>query len=76
MSTVAPPRLFNEMDTGEQVLTVLQTLDEAEQAIQALEAEIRTLAYQKWEEAGRPEGDGVQFWVEAESEIKQQQCSK
>lgn len=29
---------------------------------------IRQLAYEKWEAAGRPEGDGVQFWLEAEAE--------
>lgn len=30
---------------------------------------IEELAYQKWEKAGRPEGDGVNFWLEAEKEI-------
>ena len=33
------------------------------------EDEIRPLAYRKWEEAGRPAGDGVQFWLAAEKEI-------
>jgi hypothetical protein len=27
------------------------------------------LAYQKWEDAGNPAGDGVRFWWEAEREI-------
>ena len=31
--------------------------------------EIRRLAYLKWETAGRPEGDGFHFWVEAEREL-------
>lgn len=31
---------------------------------------IRALAYQKWEAAGRPWGDGTQFWLEAERELK------
>ncbi len=31
---------------------------------------IDELAYLKWEQAGRPEGDGVYFWLEAEREIK------
>ena len=31
--------------------------------------EIRHRAYQKWESAGRPEGDGVGFWLEAEQEL-------
>ena len=30
------------------------------------EEEIRPLAYRKWEEAGRPPDDGVQFWLAAE----------
>lgn len=31
---------------------------------------IRVLAYQKWEAAGCPEGDGTEFWLDAEEEIK------
>ncbi|HEY8506417.1 MAG TPA: DUF2934 domain-containing protein [Gemmataceae bacterium] len=31
--------------------------------------QIRRLAYQKWEAAGRPAGDGVSFWLEAEKEL-------
>ena len=31
--------------------------------------DIRTCAYHKWEAAGRPGGDGVQFWLEAEQEL-------
>jgi hypothetical protein len=30
---------------------------------------IRLCAYQKWEAAGKPEGDGIQFWREAEQEL-------
>ncbi|WP_193788943.1 DUF2934 domain-containing protein [Zavarzinella formosa] len=33
------------------------------------EEDIRKFAYQKWEEAGKPDGDGQQFWLEAESEL-------
>ena len=35
----------------------------------AREDVIRTRAYFLWEQAGRPEGDGHQFWFQAESEI-------
>jgi hypothetical protein len=35
---------------------------------QASEDEIRLCAYHKWEKAGKPPGDGVQFWLEAEQE--------
>jgi hypothetical protein len=31
--------------------------------------DIRLCAYQKWEEAGKPSGDGVEFWLEAEHEL-------
>lgn len=33
------------------------------------EEDIRLCAYQKWEAAGKPTGDGVQFWLEAEQEL-------
>ncbi len=37
--------------------------------VSAHEDEIRPLAYRKWEEAGCPATDGVQFWLAAEMEI-------
>jgi len=30
---------------------------------------IRERAYFLWEEAGRPEGDGIDFWIEAEKQF-------
>ena len=30
---------------------------------------IREKAYFLWEEAGRPESDGVEFWIEAEKQV-------
>jgi hypothetical protein len=33
------------------------------------EEEIREKAYTLWEEAGRPDGDGIEFWVRAEQEL-------
>lgn len=35
----------------------------------SIEEEIRVLAYYKWESSECPEGDGVEFWLEAEREI-------
>lgn len=35
------------------------------------EETIRVRAYQKWESAGKPGGDGVKFWLEAEREVLQ-----
>jgi hypothetical protein len=34
------------------------------------ESAIREKAYLLWEEAGRPESDGVEFWVRAEQELQ------
>lgn len=34
-----------------------------------LEEATRVRAYQLWERAGRPGGDGVAFWLEAEKEL-------
>lgn len=31
--------------------------------------DIREKAYLLWEEAGRPDGDGVEFWLKAETEL-------
>jgi hypothetical protein len=31
--------------------------------------DIRLCAYRKWECAGKPSGDGVRFWLEAEQEL-------
>jgi hypothetical protein len=31
---------------------------------------VRLCAYTKWESAGKPAGDGVQFWLEAERELR------
>ena len=33
--------------------------------------DIRMRAYEKWEAAGCPTGDGVQFWLQAERELLQ-----
>ncbi|MCE9606032.1 MAG: DUF2934 domain-containing protein [Planctomycetia bacterium] len=32
------------------------------------EEAIRLCAYRKWESAGKPSGDGVEFWLAAEHE--------
>jgi hypothetical protein len=31
--------------------------------------EVRVRAYGKWVSAGKPAGDGVRFWLEAEQEL-------
>jgi hypothetical protein len=37
----------------------------------ASDAAVRLRAYEKWEETGKPDGDGVGFWLEAERELLQ-----
>jgi hypothetical protein len=34
------------------------------------DVDIRLCAYQKWEAAGKPAGNGVQFWLSAEQELQ------
>jgi len=38
-------------------------------AVEATEQEVRDLANKKWKQADCPEGDGVDFWLEAEKEL-------
>ena len=38
-------------------------------AVSICAEDIRLCAYRKWEHAGKPTGDGVQFWLEAEQEL-------
>lgn len=35
----------------------------------SLAERIRDLAHQKWEAAGSPAGDGIEFWLAAEKEL-------
>lgn len=37
------------------------------------EDKVRERAYLKWEAAGSPSGDGVQFWLEAEEEVAKEE---
>ena len=37
---------------------------------EATDDEVRLEAYRRWEAAGRPHGDGVAFWLEAERGLK------
>jgi hypothetical protein len=32
---------------------------------------VRLCAYQKWEAAGNPSGDGIHFWLQAEQELRE-----
>ena len=41
----------------------------SKQSSKPTESEVRQRAYELWEKAGQPEGDGQQFWLEAEKEL-------
>lgn len=51
---------------AEKLVVACQT---PEQFMDACEEAIRELAYQKWEEAGCPSGDGHDYWLDAEREV-------
>lgn len=40
------------------------------QPTNAVEEKIRARAHSKWEASGCPPGDGIEFWLEAEREVK------
>jgi hypothetical protein len=41
-----------------------------------LHEDIEHLAYHKWETAGRPDGDGVHFWLKAEHELAEHELAR
>lgn len=56
--------------TSQQKPTVYSLLAEPSPNGQPVSEEaIRLCAYGKWEAAGKPGGDGVRFWLEAEKEL-------
>ena len=49
--------------------TVLASVDVGHDDSLVSAEDIRLCAYEKWVNAGKPTGDGVQFWLEAEQEL-------
>lgn len=47
-----------------------ETTTEGECTAQVCCEKVRERAYYKWEQAGYPSGDGVNFWLEAEAELQ------
>jgi len=54
---------------SKETLAPVTTIPESNEQCMS-EDEIRLNAYLKWEAAGRPDGDEVQFWLEAEKELQ------
>lgn len=51
---------------------VADPVPQTQNGLSASEDRIRERAYLKWEAAGRPPGDGANFWIEAQQELMQQ----
>ena len=67
VETSTPAKLLSESELGARSAT-----NEKVQIGKAKsQAVVRGRAYQKWEAAGKPNGDGVNFWLEAEQELLQ-----
>jgi hypothetical protein len=41
-----------------------------EHSVEVKESEIRVAAYQLWEKTGRPSGQDLQFWLDAEKQLR------
>lgn len=55
---------------NESRVSVSMDIDETVPSPQGVpEDTVRMCAYRMWEAAGRPAGDGVQFWLEAERRL-------
>jgi hypothetical protein len=59
-------RCMHTMPIDEPRVTIAQE-DDMEEPI--LEEQLRTLAYQLWEQAGRPDGRSDEFWQQAQHEL-------
>ncbi len=68
--TAPVPQSASVQPPGEPKAAVAPELEgQAPKARLACEETVRIRAYQKWETAGKPHGNGVQFWLEAEREL-------
>lgn len=56
--------------TSSQARTAYSPPASRSQSKAAGEDDVRRKAYLKWEAAGKPCGDGVNFWLDAEKELR------
>ena len=52
------------------IQAVIASGDRGRNTLPLADDDIRLRAYRKWERAGKPSGDGIRFWLEAEQELK------
>jgi hypothetical protein len=70
MKTATSPKRASVSPTSEAKPTVVSVLAKPSRSGQPISQEaIRLCAYRKWEAAGKPGGDGVNFWLEAERQL-------
>jgi hypothetical protein len=76
MSTFAKPQSRQQQSSAQAKSSAQVKSPSPERSAESRRAsddEIRALAYQKWQEAGSPTGDGAEFWLAAEIEILRRQ---
>jgi hypothetical protein len=66
---VRTPELLDDVPRVPDVKPAVTSLPKPPASTAVGEDRIRELAYYKWEAAGCPPGDGVSFWLEAETEL-------
>ncbi|MFO0801202.1 MAG: DUF2934 domain-containing protein [Gemmataceae bacterium] len=65
MSSRTPPaKVIPETPPANILIPPQQTFEHAD------EERIRTRAHELWDAAGRPDGDGVAYWHQAEREVR------
>jgi hypothetical protein len=53
------------------IAAIADPVPQIQNSLSVTEDRIRERAYLKWEAAGRPPGDGANFWIEAQQELMQ-----
>jgi len=69
-ATLEPPALTSPTTQQKPTITAA-SLKPSPNGKPISEEAVRLCAYAKWEAAGKPGGDGIRFWLEAESELSQ-----
>jgi hypothetical protein len=66
-------RWIDDQEIAASILSLASDLEQ--QAMQPDEEDIRTRAYDRWREAGEPEGRDEEYWLLAEQELRNENKS-
>lgn len=66
---VMPAEILTETKAATGTCNNVSTCKSDLSATSVCHEEISKLAYEKWEAAGYPASDGIEFWLEAEAEL-------